>query len=579
MNQALSDGVKMSYLLIQSDARRIPIADGVVQTCVTSPPYYGLRDYRVAGQIGLEKTLDEFIGNLVAVFREVRRVLREDGTLWMNMGDSYNAYNGGAGPSSSLSKRAQTTERPALSSGYGLKLKAFKPKDLLGVPWRLAIALQQPYAVPTCVKSEIDRAWLAAMFDGEGCIGIRRFDSYRKEKQQVYQDGFVVYTVVTNNDRELLDRCVGLTGLGSVRLKQKAASTDGRGIVSRRDSFGWRLDGNGAVDIIRAIYPYLVAKRKQACIAFTLDVLNKNGHGSRSVPPEIQEKKVYLKELISRCNQREPIDLPEWVKEPKQEVEPGWYLRSDIIWHKPNPMPESVTDRPTKSHEYLFLLSKSERYYFDAEAVREEPAKWYGAKPEEYEGKDFNWTQEKGGIRTTEKWSNPAGRNIRSVWSIPTESYPGSHFATFPRKLVEPCVKAGSSEKGCCPICRAPWTREIESERVRTRPGANTKTDGLSSEVFGNRDPGRHVRVARTTGWRPTCSHDAAPVPCLVMDCFTGSGTTGVVANAMGREFVGTELNPEYIELATRRISRPHAEVERPKNEEESHPLFDKYSA
>ena len=166
------------------------------------------------------------------------------------------------------------------------------------------------------------------------------------------------------------------------------------------------------------------------------------------------------------------------------------------------------------------------------------------------------------------------GRNIRTVWNIPTESYPGSHFATFPRKLVEPCVKAGTSQKGCCPECGKPWVRVVESERVATRPAVQTKTKGYHTSVIGNRDPQRHMRVgATTTGWRAGCQHDHAPVPCLVFDPFTGSGTTGVVAEGLHRNFVGIDLSREYLVMARRRIERPHQPVPR-LGKVESFPLF-----
>jgi site-specific DNA-cytosine methylase len=141
----------------------------------------------------------------------------------------------------------------------------------------------------------------------------------------------------------------------------------------------------------------------------------------------------------------------------------GWYLRSDIIWSKPNPMPESVTDRPTKAHEYVFLLTKSARYYYDADAVREphESLDHHLRYPNSRYAETGKWGDngKSGGV---EGGMNPAGRNLRSVWTIATAPYPGAHFATFPPKLVEPCVKAGTSERGVCGECGAPWVREVE---------------------------------------------------------------------------------------------------------------------
>ena len=326
-------------MIIRGDSFYLPLRDECAQICVCSPPYYQLRKYAGLGDkhYGLEDSLDAYLANTVEIFREVKRVLKPSGSLWCNVGDRY------------------------------------QNKQLMGLPWRVAFALQQPYVVPVCVKAETDRAWLAAMFDGEGTIGIRKFASYRKHVGQTYRDGFVVYTVVTNSDRELLERCEQITGIKGIYLKETAGTKDSRGVNTRRDSFGWRQDGNKAVDIVRAIYPYLIAKRKQACLAYTLDRLNKNEPGGRwrASTDEQWEKKRYCKELINRCNQRQPVDLPNWIEEPKQKIEPGWYLRSAITLCKRAPMPESVTDRPTQATEMLFLLTKQADYYYDALAVAE----------------------------------------------------------------------------------------------------------------------------------------------------------------------------------------------------------------
>jgi len=304
---------------------------GSVQTCVTSPPYWGLRDYGVPGQLGLEPTPDEYVQNLVNVFRLVKRALRDDGTLWLNLGDSY-AAGGGSGKQrlDELGARLGTgggKKHSSMSSGRAPTPADLKPKDLVGIPWRVAFALQAD----------------------------------------------------------------------------------------------------------------------------------------------------------------------------------GWYLRSDIIWHKPNPMPESVIDRPTKAHEYIFLMAKSPKYFYDAEAIKE-PAVM-GSDLGLLRGRSFadgkNVSAHSPSIQKRQAEgidSRTAGsgfRNKRSVWTVTPKPYKGAHFATFPPALVEPCILAG------------------------------------------------------------------APIGGVVLDPFAGSGTTLAVAIQHGRRGVGIELNPEYVKLAAERISAANSTAKR----------------
>ena len=297
------------------------LPDQSVHTCITSPPYFGLRDYGVDGQIGLEASPREFIENLVAVFREVRRVLRDDGTLWVNLGDSYAGSWGAHGRDDMGLGGQSLTARQVAASARKLKKpnhSGFKPKDLMGLPWRLAIALQDD----------------------------------------------------------------------------------------------------------------------------------------------------------------------------------GWYLRQDIIWHKPNPMPESIKDRCTKAHEYLFLLSKSPRYYFDQDAIRE-PARAQsapdGASRRNSFARETKYTEGEHGQTAQHRAGRDdidydETRNKRSVWMVATASFKGAHFATFPPDLIRPCVLAGSPRGG------------------------------------------------------------------MVLDPFGGAGTTALVAMQEGRQSVICELNPEYAALARQRL-------------------------
>lgn len=276
---------------------------GSVQTCVTSPPYFGLRDYGMDGQLGLEKTPEAYVAALVGVFREVRRVLSDDGTVWLNLGDSY-AHNVNA--SDSTSNRSSTLGIRDGKPGRGVKQwntprgersipDGLKPKDLIGIPWMVAFALRAE---------------------------------------------------------------------------------------------GWYLRS----DIIEEVELYCPC-----------------GCG------------YVLEERIWRHSQDR-----------------------EIIWKKPNPMPESVTDRPTKSHEYIFLLSKSAQYFYDAEAILEQAAWAYWGEQtikKEQQG-TVKWMTGRGQSEREENGT----RNKRSVWTVATHSFPDAHFATFPPKLIEPCILAGSRE-------------------------------------------------------------------------------------------------------------------------------------
>ena len=359
--------------------RLADIPDGSVHCVVTSPPYWGLRDYGCEGQIGLEETPDAYVARMVEVFREVRRVLRSDGTCWVNLGSSY-AGGGGfcaTAPTTATSKSGKYGTTGAAMKSAG-DVPGFKPKDMVPIPWMVAMAL--------------------------------------------------------------------------------------------------RAD--------------------------------------------------------------------------------GWYLRQDIIWHKPNPMPESVTDRCTKAHEYLFLLTKSARYFYDAEAVKEEVTSEYSIKRNastpRFVGNKRN--PQSASDFVNRNYDTASGRNRRSVWTITTKPYPGSHFAVMPPALVEPCIKAGSSEEGCCPVCGGQWERVVKRETRNTRPGRKQK--GAPDRNDGG-IPFRPETTVQTLGWQPTCQcPDHEPTPCTILDPFGGSGTTAEVALKLGRRAILIELNPEYIHLAKDRAGR-----------------------
>ncbi len=254
--------------------------------------------------------------------------------------------------------------------------------------------------------------------------------------------------------------------------------------------------------------------------------------------------------------------------------EDGWWVRSDIIWSKPNPMPESVTDRPTNSHEHILMLTKSAKYYWDADAVRMPIAEstigrgkvdFGGAKGRGYQpaSDDPNY---RGG---SEQWGrtyhyNGGGRNIRSVWEFPTQPYPEAHFAVFPEKLPEICIKAATPEVGCCSKCGAPWERILDKKasafniRVRdAKAGRATPEEGYKAtqKEIANY-PGNHPDPGsrETIGWQPTCKCNADKVPSIVLDPFNGAGTVLKVAKKLNRRATGFDTSEEYCQLTVERI-------------------------
>ena len=467
---------------------------------------------RVDQQLGLEPTPDLYVARMVEVFREVRRVLRADGTCWVNLGDSYaGSPAGNTGDRYLADGGAFRGDKPFDSSkGTGLK-----PKDLCGIPWAVAKALQSDYYTGR-IAAERDRVWMAATIDGEGTIcgtvHKRKDDGRIRTMPSVF---------VTNSSQAMLNEAQRIWPTSQTRH-----SRPGDGHLGTVDVYRWIVHGvENKTMLLRELYPYLIVKKKQALLAYNLLVMQADAKrlGKSALAQEVRDKREHLCQLISRLNHAQDVDPPSWCMPPEGMWERGWYLRSDIIWAKPNPMPESVTDRPTKSHEYVFLLTKSPRYFFDQEAVREPNNPATVAHIDRYGGRDGinpkgnpHRMDNGGGDHQGGVGYHPAGRNVRSVWDIATQPYPEAHFATYPEELVRRCVLAGSSERGCCPVCGKPWEREVETTYVPHGESAKSGGDFAGGErtagdlSHGKFRPqemkhGRATRVDTTLGWRPGC--------------------------------------------------------------------------
>lgn len=240
----------------------------------------------------------------------------------------------------------------------------------------------------------------------------------------------------------------------------------------------------------------------------------------------------------------------------------GWWLRLDIVWEKSNLRPESVQDRPTKSHEYLLLLSPKDDYYYDGYAVAEQ------AIARRQRRLTSVADQPKGALRREMGLENPTcqggtsiQRNRRSVWRFPSAGFKGPHVAVFPEKLVEPCILAGTSEQGCCPSCGAPWNRAVEKTLIPQSDVSPERgiIDAPGQKVHGQTRWGGYRRASvavRTLGWDPGCECGRKPVPAVVMDPFAGSGTVGVVARRWHRDYILIDQNEEYGLMQRERIGQ-----------------------
>ena len=286
----------------------------------------------------------------------------------------------------------------------------------------------------------------------------------------------------------------------------------------------------------------------------------------------------------------------------------GWFLRSDIIWAKRNPMPESVMDRPTKAHEFIYLLTKSEKYYYDCEAVREPLADESWGRMERKQrlmdrtGAGTLGKQIENGVNQDHAYAglalgrngktgyNESGRNKRTVWSIASAPYAGAHFATYPIEIPLTCIKAGSSEHGVCPKCGAPWERVTEKTGTTKRQAMRERGESQYAKINGNalNYKGGHDLPERITidhGWRPSCGcgeiigHPsvevpfasggdtgywaAEPIPATVLDPFNGSGTSGRAALQLNRSYIGVDICGEYLtDLAPNRLSNVQIEMQ-----------------
>jgi len=531
------------FLLLQGDSKDIlkQIPDNFVNTVVTSPPYWQLRDYFADDQLGQEATPEEYVENLVNILREVKRVLRKDGSLWLNLGDGYN-NNSGFERTTDWKRKGR---KGGSSDKKSFKHKSIKTKDLVGIPWSVAKALQEPYYTGY-IKKEIDRVWLASMIDGEGSIS--GFTHDRKDGGGIRR-GINIH--ITNSNMDLLDECFRIWPKA-----KKQHMKNGENHHGEMEIFRWIPNGVKDKSMLMAeIYPNLIAKKKQALLAWNFLQISKDARGKKQTDENNQRCK-WIVENLSKLNHQEHVDIPKWIKEPPLLEETGWYLRCDIIWEKTNPMPDGVKDRPTRGHEYVFLLTKSPKYYYDYYRVLEDTEK----QPEQIQG--FGANEQHGTYRMDQKrtFEHYGKRNKRSVWRTSVSTFKGKHFATYPSKLIDPMIAASTSEKGCCVECGTPWHRKFEKEKIKSKEVATGESvyDMDSNYVKGKESNSKKGYILKLVdnGFEKGCKCDTDEVkPGVVLDPFNGSGTTGKVAFKYDQKYIGIDTNKEYLDIARKNIA------------------------
>jgi len=591
------------------------LPDESVHCCITSPPYWGLRKYDIPdvifdepggcehewgevaprrarhpedvkdqeskqatnlgsncelpntklcsrcsawrGQLGLEPTPALFIKHIVEVFREVRRVLRKDGVMFLNLGDSY----------------VSSSMRNEPSCGISYKV----PEDcpLHGSIWNRPC--------DGCQAVSVLRNFHKGQFPSDGDDpnqGHKESENGHSPTLDFLSQKQTPRSSASKRDRKQKQALEVEPLPVSQNSKFQPSFSEFSGSVSNQHHE--HHEGKSVLESDSfSVYAQEFSRKK----VYNND---KETNPSSSVARKHSNYNAcpYLNYTIPFQNvkAKDLVGIPWLIAFALRED--GWYLRSDIIWSKLNPMPESVTDRPTKAHEYIFLFAKSQKYFWDQEAVRS-PLKeitlerykygWNGVDDDKSGGARTGsaYKKMKKGLTMGEAMGT-SGRNIRTVWTIATQPYSEAHFATFPEKLIEPMIRAGTSEKGCCPKCGSPWERVVKVTGKQVTEAMKIAGCNANGEYHGQEKKNYEVSKAqkpsetkrrileamsqvKESSWQPTCECGLDPIPCTVLDPFRGSGTVARVATRLRRDCIGIDLG--YDELSEKRLKNTQVEL------------------
>ena len=606
MNPYWDNGVSTLY---QADARAIPLPDASVHCVVTSPPYWGLRDYGLgqweggdaecdheqqlrdrsvleattkklwaretytgaaapwpnntcglcgavqqAEGIGLEATLGEWVANIVAVMREVRRVLRDDGTVWLNLGDAYRSgnglmdWNGSSNPVRGNQRRGATLSMP--------------PKNLMGQPWRVAFALQddgwilrsavvwhKPNPMPESVTDRPASAYeMVFLLTKQGKYFYDSFAVQQEAIRDTIRYGKDVYGLQLDlADEQVPDQTERPESGQS--LQGLRDETDGR-MAGRQQRTGERGESSiqGKRTRTRGSDSLPKVRQEQGSTEEISGVREGEGPTSEiQADTGAQDSIESLRRLAK--GQGQPQEVSNNV-EGQGELGPWISQTPDENGRVINPDGGRMDGDMPPVQESLRLLSE-EKAADDGPYHSREQGR--GTHEDEHSTGVSKLQRKKG--QQDKPAGNAGGPNLRNVWTIPTQGRPDAHFATFPDELPRRCILAGTSERGVCADCGSPWTRLTETTGGnigKQSIPSGTLAHGKNTQPSWDTRDGSYQR--HTLGWQPTCDHGADTVPATVLDPFVGSGTTVAVAQSLGRRGVGLDLNEEYLGIAAKRI-------------------------